>query len=651
MTNSSSQDLLLPQTTNSPASAGTSNDLLQNPGGTPPTPEPAATTTPTPPPAQSMESAAEAHEAMLVENKFPSASTCATCHPTQFRQWSVSQHAYAQMSPVFNSMQATINRRTSGSNGDFCIRCHTQVGMILTEPIFASNLDRHATSREGITCIVCHRVKENYGKVSGRMAINEGDIFDPVYGPKGDKNLKYVLAHPDEFPVVSKRGDVGRAIHGDVVKFDPLEKSGFCGTCHDVNLLNGFRLEEAFSQFKNSPANKRGETCQDCHMGKIPGIKSGYAFGPAAIIGDKPTPPRKLTNHMFAGPDYSIIHPGMFPHNTQAQALASLREWLLFDYEAGWGTDAFENNLPAGYVFPAKWQSIDDRYQARGILQDQFALLEDADQQRYQLLRRGFQLGDFVLEKNNRDGIEFRVNVVNGTDGHGVPTGFDAERINFLQVTVTDSRGKAIFKSGDRDPNGDVRDTESDFVHNFQLPFDDYLFSLQSKFLVTQQRGGEREQPLPTNKSVDPLPYVRPSISADVLLGTPFGARKQTVGIPPSGHRWAPYAVDSDALTGFPPYKVNIKFITQMVPINLISDIAAVGFDYNMSGKETAKRIIERSELLWDKTIVLPDKPETISLKPSEKDIMAPPPKPFMPGITTAKMDEKTTEMPLTSAH
>jgi cytochrome c553 len=42
---------------------------------------------------------AEAHD-------YPSATKCGECHPTQYAQWSVSQHAYAQMSPIFNAMQA-----------------------------------------------------------------------------------------------------------------------------------------------------------------------------------------------------------------------------------------------------------------------------------------------------------------------------------------------------------------------------------------------------------------------------------------------------------------------------------------------------------------------------------------------------------------
>ena len=37
----------------------------------------------------------------------------------------------------------------------------------------------------------------------------------------------------------------GRKIHREAVKFFQINKSGFCGTCHDVTLVNNFRLEEA----------------------------------------------------------------------------------------------------------------------------------------------------------------------------------------------------------------------------------------------------------------------------------------------------------------------------------------------------------------------------------------------------------------------
>ena len=578
-------------------------------------------------PAASQSDAAAAHAKLFTENRFPSASTCAVCHPDQFREWSVSSHAYSQLSPMFNAMHATIVKRTSGTNGDFCIRCHTQVGMQQNESVFMSNLDRSPASREGITCIVCHRVNQNYGKVSGRTSIVEGDVFEPVYGPRDNAILNAVLAQPAKFKVVTKRGEPGRAIHADAIKFEPISKPGFCGTCHDVNLLNGFRLEEAFSQFKNTDASKRGETCQDCHMGLIPGKASGYAQGPTAVIGGVPTPVAKRSNHMFAGPDHSIVHPGIFPHNTKAQELATLREWLQFDYEAGWGTDKYEKQVSKDQKFPDRWLYAEDRYDARFILDGQFALLNVIKAQRYQVLRRGYQLRDFVVTRNDAKGIKFKVEAFNGTDGHAVPTGFDAERLVFLQVTVRDADGKTIFVSGDRDPNGDIRDAHSLYVHNNELPMDDHLFSLQSKFLTRNLRGGEREQVLAVNYSVDPLPYIRPDTTPGILIARPGGARKHSLGLPPNASRWAEYSVPVGALTGKSPYTVNIRFIAQMVPVNLIDDIKEVGFDYNLSPRMMADRVVDGAHVLWDRTLVLADGATTalISLAPTEEEIMAPP--------------------------
>jgi nitrate/TMAO reductase-like tetraheme cytochrome c subunit len=576
--------------------------------------------------------AADAHARLFTEGKFPSATTCAVCHPDHFREWSVSSHAYAQLSPVFNAMQATIVKETSGTNGDFCIRCHTQVGMQIKEAVYMSNLDRSPTAREGITCIVCHRVTLNYGKVSGRTSIAEGDLFAPVYGPRDDSVLREVLADPDKYKVVTQKGVNGRAIHTKAFKFDPIETSAFCGSCHDVNLLNGFRLEEAFSQFKNSPANKKGTTCQDCHMGVTPGLVSGYATAPAAIVGGVPTPARKRTNHMFAGPDYSIVHPGMFPHNVKAQKLATLREWLTFDDQAGWGTDAFENHVPKDFVFPPRWRSIDDRYDARAIIDEQKKLLNDLDIQRHQLLRRGYQLHSFDLVENDSRGLDFRIEVANATDGHGTPTGFDAERLVFLQVTVSDADGKVVFRSGDRDPNGDVRDIHSAYVHNWELPFDDELFSLQSKFITKNLRGGEREQVIAVDYSIDPLPFIRPETRSHVLTARTASARKQARILPPLSSRWAEYHVNPELLNGMAPYRVRVRMISQMVPVNLMREISGVGFDYNMSPREVAYRVANGARILWDKEVVFDSPQKHLDWRPTEAEIMAPPaPRPPLP--------------------
>ncbi len=226
--------------------------------------------------------------------------------------------------------------------------------------------------------------------------------------------------------------------------------------------------------------------------------------------------------------------------------------------------------------------------------------------QRLAVLRAGYVLGDVVVERADPRGLAFKVEVRNGTNGHNVPTGFDAERLVFLQVTVTDADGRVVFVSGDRDPNGDVRDLHSIYVHNGELPRDKYLFSLQSKFLTRMVRGGEREQVLAVNYSPDPLPFLRPSTRSTILLARPVGARKHRQTIAPLGRKWASYKVKPKALAGSRgPYTANVKVIAQMIPVNLVDEIQDVGFDYFMSPREVADRVVEGAQILWDRDVPL----------------------------------------------
>ena len=549
--------------------------------------------------------AAEEHLQLFVENRYPAAATCGICHPKHYKEWSVSQHAYAQISPIYLSLNNKINELSNGSNGDFCLRCHSPVGANLGESTFESNLDRHPTSREGITCVVCHRINKAYNKVSGRLALVEGGLTAPVFGPEGNSGVKDVLDKPEKFRVVTDEKEPGRKIHNKAEVFAPIKSSTFCGSCHDVTLFNGFRLEEAFSEYRMSPAAAKGITCQDCHMGKIEGKASGYAEGPAAVIGDVPTKTRKLTRHLFSGPDYPIVHPGIFPHNQKAAEFKTMREWLQFKHKEGWGTDKFEDAVPAGYKFPKTWQSVDDRYDAREILKEQFELLEFAKRARLEVLRNGYKLDDVIVDRADVGGLAFRVKVRNGTDGHNVPTGFTGERLVWLQVTVTDRDGKVVFLSGDRDANGDLRDGHSSFVHAGKAKLDSQLFSLQSIFVTQNGRGGEIEHVIPIPFPTFALPRVLPSTTSLIFSGEPSTERNHKKGIEPNGHRWASYRVDSSKLTGNAPYKATVKLMAQAVPINLITSIQSVGFDFHMTPREVGNELIAGTQMLWKKEVTL----------------------------------------------
>ena len=80
-------------------------------------------------PEEKPKTASEEHAALFAESKFPAATTCGTCHSRHFKEWSVSQHSYAQLSPVYMAFQNFINSQVNGTNGEFCIRCQNQVGM------------------------------------------------------------------------------------------------------------------------------------------------------------------------------------------------------------------------------------------------------------------------------------------------------------------------------------------------------------------------------------------------------------------------------------------------------------------------------------------------------------------------------------------
>ncbi len=556
----------------------------------------------------------QAHAQCFVDDPFPSAKKCGKCHPQHFREWSVSPHAYAQLSPVFNAMSNALMKFTSGTNGDFCIRCHTPVGMALNEPINTSNLNRHPTSREGVTCVVCHRINQAWGKGAGRQALVPGGVNQTVFGPIGSEVLEEVLSNRDTFGALnsdSASAVPGRPVHARSQRFFQMTTSGFCGTCHDVFGPNGFRLEDAFSEFKASPAAAQQQNCQDCHMGRSPGKAEGYSMAPAAVVGNVKTRSRKHTNHMIAGPDYSIIHQGLFPHHIDAireengakdDGLATIAQWLQFDDTAGWGTPKFEQTVTDDTQFPEPWGDLVVRKKARSILNDQQQLLHEAALQRLQVLRAGYHLGEIEVEKADCRELHFEVLVSNITLGHGVPTGFDAERIVFLRTMVWDPNKRLIFQSGDLDPNGDVRDSHSLYVHNGKLPLDRQLFSLQSRFVIRNVRGGEREQVLPVPFSLDPLPYIRPTTRPFTVLGRPIAARKHKQNIEPCGTRTAKYRLNGRQLRGSGRYVIRVQLIAGMVPANLIHAISSVGFDYGMSAKQVADAVVAGHLVLYEET-------------------------------------------------
>jgi len=324
-------------------------------------------------------------------------------------------HAYAATSPVFDAMAAKAFRDSAGEVGTFCTGCHTPQGTDLGEPGSTDHAGRSDLSREGVTCDVCHTA------VGVHAGIGNGppdrDLGGPKYGPLGAQNME----HETEYSAF-------------------VTSPELCGSCHDVFAYPSLQIEQAYTEYVESPARQEDTRCQDCHMGPTPGMPSERQVGPAAVVDGLAYPDRELSSHRFVGPDYSLIDAFPYADDLDASALAQ--------------------------------EAYADQVQA--------------------LLNNAVTLRDAAV----LDLGEVRVVLESTTDGHRVPTGFTSERQLWVEVEVTDRDGAVVFRSGDLDAEGNLRDVHSPLVRSGSVELDEQLVNLQSQNLAgVEFREDKNEEP------------------------------------------------------------------------------------------------------------------------------------------------------------
>jgi nitrate/TMAO reductase-like tetraheme cytochrome c subunit len=354
-------------------------------------------------PAHPEDTGSEGHADLDVD--YRSAKWCAECHPTQFSEWEQSMHRYAAHSPVFDHMAAKAFRDTAGATGTFCTGCHSPLGTMDGEPGTTMAADRSDISLEGVTCVVCHQAV-SHSQPIGNTSI-EIDLNAPMQGPLDDAVM---LEHSS-------------------VKSDLITSPELCGSCHDVFNFPGLRIEEAYTEYQESPAADMGIRCQDCHMGPEPGVPAERSIGKAAVVDGVELPQRSISSHRFIGPDYSLID--NFPYadpTASAEAQAEMKT------------------------------QIDT------------------------LLKNAVHITD-VSTDEGPDQTTLNVVIENRTSGHNVPTGFTSERQLWVEVEVKED-GETVFASGDLDAEGDLRDHLSWSVIAGDAALDTQLVNFQSLNLL-----------------------------------------------------------------------------------------------------------------------------------------------------------------------
>lgn len=513
------------------------------------------------------------HLGLWTEDVYPSAESCRQCHPSHYEQWRASGHAYAAVSPMFARFEQAMTELTRGTVGSFCVRCHLPVGIQMDVPRAASVLEMPAVVREGVTCIACHRINEHYWRSSnGDRRIEPGGPFHPVGGTSNGAGLAEAVNNADALKLKTHPNQVGpgQPIHNSSYFFEPLTNSEICVSCHQVAVHPGLDLEIVHAQYRAGPAAKQGITCQDCHMGAVPGKAEGYECGHIAEINGQPYGiPRRRSNHSFWGPGFSIAHPGIFPHNPDAKKYTP-RQWLKFDYRSGWGTEAFEAQVHGGMKFPEPWDTVDDRRDGRLVIDANIARIHEKRGEAVLTMQAAAEVVGPVMLNEPKAGrglsVAYRVN--NISPGHNLPTGsLGAQPQLWLNAVLINPDGRRVWESGYLDCNGDLADMNSVDVATGRIPRDKGLFNLQTKFLINNVRGTDREVPLPLNFSLDQLAFLRPANVPVKVLNHPPLIRMEAHSIPPLGHKTAKYYIPSSALQRPGMYRLSVRLRSRTEPI------------------------------------------------------------------------------------
>ncbi|MEZ4459759.1 MAG: multiheme c-type cytochrome [bacterium] len=196
------------------------------------------------------------------------AETCGQCHTEIYAEWKISTHARAWEDDAQFMEELHKSRTADGDVGWMCVNCHTPVSNQLPELV----------------------VSLRDGKLNAPEYV-KNPAYDPVLQKEA---ITCASCHVRDGHVLGPWGDQSNAPHA-VKQDNTLLTEQICTRCHQAEAvfpeINLGCFFDTGKQWEASPAAKRGETCQSCHM---PAVDR-----PVAIqAGLKP---RHTRRHWFGG--------------------------------------------------------------------------------------------------------------------------------------------------------------------------------------------------------------------------------------------------------------------------------------------------------------------------------------------------------------
>ena len=329
----------------------------------------------------------------------------AGCHREIYDEWAVSAHRYSAMDPAFQKVQTVMGEQNGAESTRYCGGCHDPISLFSgAKNVFAEDLTNQIGYREGVSCVVCHAIKET-----------------DVQG-----NANYVITQPRRYLFELEQEGLPRAVSDFLIRAYPryhvatlqhklFKSPEFCAACHkqfideEINRVGWVQLQNQFDNWRKSRWNTPGDPtrtieCRECHMplqnSKDPGRGDDLDYNRAAADG-------KHRSHRFLAANQFI--PAALELPGAREHVALTERWLRGEIEipeiaAKWRTGPA---VPLELVVPGTVQP-----------------------------------GERVV---------IQAVITNNKVGHDFPTGPLDIIQAWVELVVTDQAGAVVFRTGARD--------------------------------------------------------------------------------------------------------------------------------------------------------------------------------------------------------
>ena len=324
------------------------------------------------------------------------------CHEQIVKEWSVSAHRYAAMDVAFQKIQEVMGRQNGPESTRYCGGCHDPISLFSgTKNIFTENLTSLRGYQEGISCLVCH-------------AIRETDL-------KGNAN--YVVTQPKRYMFGLRGGKTAQFLHHFLIRGYPrhhvesfskrlFKTPDYCAACHkqfidqEVNSVGWVQLQNQYDNWRQSHWNHPGDPtktveCRECHMPLV--NSTDPASGDTADY-NRSANDRKHRNHRFIASNQFM--PALLKLPGAEEQIALTEKWLRGEYD-----------IP----------EIADKWAKGPIVSLELAAPEK------------------VVPG---DQIQVKAVITSNKVGHDFPTGPLDIIQSWVELVVKDTQGNVVYKSG-----------------------------------------------------------------------------------------------------------------------------------------------------------------------------------------------------------